>query len=99
MQARTRTHAHNSHTYARTQVDVRSPDTQPAKWQLSADVESVLWSPHDPTHFLVSCEDGLVAVFDARKGAGACVYSVLCVCVCLSVCVFVCVYKTLCWPV
>ncbi|KAF5839713.1 WD40-repeat-containing domain protein [Dunaliella salina] len=52
-------------------VDVRTPATQPAKWQLSADVESVLWSPHDPTHFLISSEDGLVAVYDARKGAGS----------------------------
>jgi periodic tryptophan protein 1 len=33
-------------------------------------VEALTWSPHDPTQFLVSCEDGLVASYDARKGAG-----------------------------
>ena len=37
---------------------------------MSADVEALTWHPHDPTCFLVSAEDGLVACMDARNGAG-----------------------------
>jgi hypothetical protein len=50
-------------------VDVRSPGGEPIKWQLSADVEALAWNPQAPTSFLVSCEDGIVACFDARSGA------------------------------
>ncbi len=53
------------------QVDVRSPGGEPLRWMVSADVEALTWHPHQPTCFLVSSEDGIVACYDARKGAGA----------------------------
>lgn len=52
------------------QVDVRTPGNDVPRWKLSADVEALTWHPHQPTCFLVSSEDGIVACFDARKGAG-----------------------------
>eukprot|EP00873_Tetraselmis_striata_P021448 jgi/Tetstr1/441712/TSEL_029935.t1 len=42
-----------------------------ASWAVSRDVEALTWCPHAPTCFLVSSEDGLVACYDARKGAGS----------------------------
>ena len=53
------------------QADVRVPDGQPMRWSVSADVEALAWSPHAPTTFLVSSEDGLVSSYDARAGAGS----------------------------
>jgi len=53
------------------QADVRAPEGQPLTWAVSADVEALSWSPHEPTMFLVSSEDGLVSAYDARRGAGA----------------------------
>ena len=50
---------------------MRDPAGQALSWTVSADVEALAWSPHAPTTFLVSCEDGLVAAFDARAGAGS----------------------------
>lgn len=61
------------------QVDVRTPTGDPAKWTVSADVEAIVWHMHDPTCFLVSSEDGIVACYDARKGAGEHSYCELCV--------------------
>ena len=46
---------------------MRSPEGSALSWQVSADVEALTWSPHNPTHFLVSSEDGVVACFDARQ--------------------------------
>jgi hypothetical protein len=53
------------------QVDVRSPTAAALVWGVSADVEALSWNPGSPTCFLVSSEDGIVAAFDARGGAGA----------------------------
>lgn len=53
------------------QADMRAPEGQPLTWTVSADVEALTWSPHAPTTFLVSSEDGLVSAYDARCGAGA----------------------------
>ena len=39
-------------------------------WQVSADVEALAWDPHNPTQFVVSCEDGVVAAYDARMVGG-----------------------------
>lgn len=52
------------------QVDVRSPGAAALVWGVSADVEALAWNPGSPTCFLVSSEDGIVAAFDARGGAG-----------------------------
>ena len=52
------------------QADVRTPDGQALGWATGADVEALAWLPDQPTQFLVSTEDGLVAAFDARKGGG-----------------------------
>jgi periodic tryptophan protein 1 len=52
------------------QVDVRSPTAAALVWGVSADVEALAWNPDSPTCFLVSSEDGIVAAFDARGGAG-----------------------------
>lgn len=52
------------------QADARTPHGDPARWRVTADVEALIWNPHDPTCFLVSSEDGIVAHYDARKGAG-----------------------------
>jgi hypothetical protein len=52
------------------QVDVRSPTAAALVWGVSADVEALAWNPGSPTCFLVSSEDGIVAAFDARGGAG-----------------------------
>ena len=53
------------------QADVRTPDGQALGWTSGADVEALAWLPGQPTEFLVSTEDGLVAALDARKGGGA----------------------------
>ena len=53
------------------QADLRAPDGDGPAWRLSADCEALAWSPAAPAQFLVSSEDGLVAAFDARAGAGA----------------------------
>ena len=50
---------------------MRAPDGQPLRWRVRADVEALAWSPHAPTTFLVSGEDGLVSSYDARAGAGS----------------------------
>jgi len=52
------------------QGDSRAPASHLA-WAVSADVEAIAWDPSNPTHFLVSSEDGLVAAFDARSGGGS----------------------------
>lgn len=54
---------------------MRTPGNDVPRWKLSADVEALTWHPHQPTCFLVSSEDGIVACFDARKGAGEGAYS------------------------
>lgn len=36
-------------------------------WQVSADVEALAWDPHHPTQFVVSGEDGVVAMYDTRQ--------------------------------
>lgn len=53
------------------QADLRAPDGDVPAWKLSADCEALAWAPHAPTQFVASSEDGLVACFDARAGAGA----------------------------
>ena len=53
------------------QADVRTPDGAPLKWATGSDVEAMAWVPSEATQFLVSTEDGLVAMFDARSGAGS----------------------------
>lgn len=52
------------------QGDTRSPSSHLA-WSVSADVEALAWDPFNPTHFLASSEDGIVAAFDARSGQGS----------------------------
>jgi hypothetical protein len=52
------------------QSDARAPQAEPPRWRVSDEVESLTWNPHEPTCFVVSSEDGVVAHFDARKGAG-----------------------------
>lgn len=59
----------SNHTL-RLQGDTRSPTSHLA-WSVSADVEALTWDPSNPTHFLVSSEDGIVAAFDARSGANS----------------------------
>ncbi|KAJ1822842.1 rRNA-processing protein [Coemansia sp. RSA 2598] len=36
-------------------------------WQVSADVESVMWDVHSPSHFFVATEDGTVRYYDIRN--------------------------------
>jgi periodic tryptophan protein 1 len=55
--------------------DMRSPGTTSAKWKCTADVESLSWSPHQPTHFVVSLESGSVICFDTRKTDGTSVWT------------------------
>ena len=50
--------------------DLRAPGDAVASWKCSADVESLAWSHHQPTHFVVSAESGEVVCFDTRKGPG-----------------------------
>ena len=52
------------------QGDSRAPASHLA-WEVSADVEALAWDPSNPSRFLVSSEDGIVAAFDARSGGGA----------------------------
>ncbi|KAI3427937.1 hypothetical protein D9Q98_006327 [Chlorella vulgaris] len=53
-------------------LDVRIPDSQTVPtWLVSADVEALSWDPHHPTQFVVAAEDGVVAAYDARLGAGS----------------------------
>ena len=52
------------------QGDSRQPSNH-LTWDVSADVEALAWDPFNPTHFLVSSEDGIVAAFDARSGGGS----------------------------
>lgn len=53
------------------QVDARSAELQVLSWTMAADLEALAWSPAAPTTFLASAEDGIVAAFDARAGAGS----------------------------
>jgi periodic tryptophan protein 1 len=46
-----------------------SDNTSNVKWQLEADVETLIWDINQPTCFLVSCEDGSVLKFDTRMGS------------------------------
>lgn len=50
---------------------MRLPDAAALSFQLSADAEALAWSPHHPTCFVVSSEDGMVAMYDARAGSGS----------------------------
>ena len=51
---------------------MRTPDLGAVPtWQVSADVEALAWDPHNPTQFVVSAEDGVVAAYDARQGANS----------------------------
>jgi hypothetical protein len=51
---------------------MRTPDLASVPtWQVSADVEALAWDPHNPTQFVVSAEDGVVAAYDARQGANS----------------------------
>ncbi|KAL4444359.1 hypothetical protein ABPG75_012096 [Micractinium tetrahymenae] len=60
-------------------MDMRQPDAAsvPA-WTVSADVEALAWDPHSPTQFVVASEDGVVACYDARQGAGSAPLYTLC---------------------
>lgn len=51
--------------------DMRSVNSASAnvKWELEADVETLIWDCNQPTSFLVSCEDGSVMKFDTRMGS------------------------------
>ena len=60
------------HPAAALQLDMRTPDLASVPtWQVSADVEALAWDPHNPTQFVVSAEDGVVAAYDARQGANS----------------------------
>lgn len=50
------------------QGDSRAPSSM-LQWPITADAEALAWNPFEPTQFLVSSEDGIVAAFDARAGA------------------------------
>ena len=52
------------------QGDARAPSGN-LGWEVSADIEALSWDPFQPTRFLASSEDGIVAAFDARSGGGA----------------------------
>jgi periodic tryptophan protein 1 len=47
--------------------DMRAPGTAPAKWKCTSDVESLSWSRHQATQFIVSLESGDVLCFDTRR--------------------------------
>ena len=51
-------------------LDVRAPDAV-RTWALTADVERVVWNPHDPNYFVASAEDGTLRCFDARSAGGS----------------------------
>ncbi|ORY98800.1 WD40-repeat-containing domain protein [Syncephalastrum racemosum] len=54
-------------------LDARSPEAT-ARWTVGSDVESLAWDVHNPTHFYVATEDGMVQYFDVRavnNGVGA----------------------------
>ena len=51
-------------------ADVRAPDAV-RTWALTADVERVVWNPHDPNYFVASAEDGTLRCFDARSAGGS----------------------------
>ncbi|KAJ2858299.1 rRNA-processing protein [Coemansia erecta] len=40
-------------------------------WRVSADVESVMWDVHSPSHFFVATEDGVIRYFDVRNVGNA----------------------------
>ncbi|CEG49281.1 WD40 repeat-containing protein [Plasmopara halstedii] len=46
-------------------LDGRQPDAF-SKFQLSAEVESMAWAPHNPSTVVASSEDGVVVGFDVR---------------------------------
>eukprot|EP01024_Parvocaulis_polyphysoides_P020915 TRINITY_DN1985_c0_g3_i1.p1 TRINITY_DN1985_c0_g3~~TRINITY_DN1985_c0_g3_i1.p1 ORF type:complete len:522 (-),score=116.64 TRINITY_DN1985_c0_g3_i1:210-1775(-) len=49
-------------------ADVRqSSQEQKVSWNLNSDVESIIWHWQNPANFLVSMEDGMVQMYDARK--------------------------------
>ena len=58
-----------SGSYDRTAVvaDMRAPDTQPHRWGVESDVETVMWDPHDSNYFYVTTEDGIIHAHDMRN--------------------------------
>ena len=58
-----------SGSYDRTVVagDMRAPSAKAPRWGVESDVETVKWDPHDPNHFFVSTENGVVHYLDARN--------------------------------
>ena len=49
--------------------DLRSTEKNAPRWSISADVEAIAWDPHQPHSFAVASEDGLVTLFDTRRGS------------------------------
>ncbi|KAJ1757558.1 rRNA-processing protein [Coemansia sp. RSA 1807] len=47
--------------------DSRAPNAI-SWWTVDADVESVMWDVHSPSHFYVATDSGLVRYFDVRMG-------------------------------
>lgn len=48
--------------------DSRSPTTA-TQWKLVADVESLSWDHHQPTHFYVALENGMLQYYDVRTSS------------------------------
>ncbi|KAG9248540.1 WD40-repeat-containing domain protein [Calycina marina] len=58
-----------SGSYDRTVVaaDMRAPGAKAPRWGVESDVETVRWNPHDPNHFFVSTENGVIHYHDIRN--------------------------------
>ena len=48
-------------------TDMTAPAATAPKWTVESDVERVRWDIHDPNHFYVTTDSGLVCYFDARN--------------------------------
>lgn len=58
-----------SGSYDRTVVaaDMRAPDDNVPRWGVESDVEAVMWDVHDPNHFYITTENGVIHNHDIRN--------------------------------
>jgi periodic tryptophan protein 1 len=48
-------------------ADMRAPEAEALRWEVESDVETVMWDPHNPNHFYITTENGIIHFNDFRN--------------------------------
>lgn len=48
-------------------ADTRAPEAEALRWEVESDVETVMWDPHNPNHFYITTENGIIHFNDFRN--------------------------------